>query len=128
MKTNPYISKKSIIIICIVLAVLAIFSVCFYSSRNSGDVAVITCDGKRVGSFPLNRDRLIPIKNSRGTVTNTVQIKNGEVFMKYADCPDQICVKMGHKSKDGESITCLPNKVFVEVKSHVKSDIDVTTN
>lgn len=128
MKENAYISKKSVIIITVVLAVLVIFCVWFYNSRAQGNVAVITHDGKQVGSYPLDNDRTIEIKDSDGKVTNTVVIKKGEVYMKSADCPDQICVHQGHKSKSGESITCLPNKVFVEVKGRKKSSVDTMTN
>ena len=128
MKENAYISKKSIIIIAAVLAVLVLFCVWFYNSRAQGNVAVITHNGKQVGAYPLNKDRTIEIKDSNGKVTNTVVIKDGEVYMKSADCPDQICVHQGHKSKSGESITCLPNKVFVEVKGSNKSSVDTMTN
>ena len=128
MKENAYISKKCIIIIAVVLGALALFCIWFYNSRAQGNVAVITHNGRRVGAYPLNKDRTIEIKDSNGKVTNTVVIKNGEVFMKSADCPDQICVHQGHKSKNGESITCLPNKVFVEVRGKSKSSVDTMTN
>ncbi len=35
--------------------------------------------------------------------------------MTEADCPDRICVKEGWVSRMGECITCLPNKLIVEV-------------
>ena len=128
MKENAYISKKSIILIAVVLAVLVLFCVGFYDTRAQGNVAVITVNGGRIGGYDLNKDRTIEIKDSNGKVTNTVVIKDGEVYMKSADCPDQICVHQGHRSKSGESITCLPNKVFVEVKGSKKSLVDTMTN
>ena len=128
MKENAYISNKSIILIAVVLAVLVLFCVWFYNTRAQGNVAVITHNGKQIGAYPLNKDRTIEIKDSNGKVTNTVVIKDGEVYMKSADCPDQICVHQGHRSKSGESITCLPNKVFVEVKGSKKSLVDTMTN
>ncbi|MGN0241266.1 MAG: NusG domain II-containing protein [Candidatus Weimeria sp.] len=128
MKENTYISKKSIIVIAVILALLGLFCVFFYSTRTQGNTVVVTHDGKQVGAYPLDKDRTIVIRDSNGKVTNTVVIKNGEVYMKSADCPDQICVHQGRKSKNGESITCLPNKVFVEVKGKNKSSVDTMTN
>jgi len=128
MKSNEYISKKGIIIILIVLAVLVIFAVIFYSNRKTGNIVVINHNGKETGLYPLSEDREIRIKDKIGKVTNVVCIKDGQVYMKKADCPDQICVHQGRKSKDGESITCLPNKVVVEVRGADRSGMDTMTN
>ena len=89
---------------------------------------MINHNGKETGLYPLSEDREIRIKDKIGKITNVVCIKDGQVYMKKADCPDQICVKQGRKSKDGESITCLPNKVVVEVKGEDRSDMDTMTN
>ncbi len=128
MKENPYFSKKSLILIGIILLILVIFAGIFYSKRENGNTVVITHNGKTYGTYPISEDKVIKIKDSQGKLTNTVVIADGEVYMKSADCPDQICVHQGHKSKDGESITCLPNKVVVEVKGNDHSDMDTMTN
>lgn len=128
MKQNQYISKKSIIIILVVLAVLVVFAIIFYSTRGTGNMVVINHNGKVIGRYALSDDREIRIKDTDGKVTNVVCIRNGQVYMKEADCPDQICVHQGRKSKDGESITCLPNKVVVEVMGEDRSDMDTMTN
>lgn len=128
MKQNEYISKKGILIIAIVLAVLVIFAVIFYSTRRTGNIVVINHNGNEIGRYALSDDREIRIKDSGEKITNVVCIRNGQVYMKEADCPDQICVHQGRKSKDGESITCLPNKVVVEVRGADHSDMDTMTN
>lgn len=128
MKLNNYITKKSIIIIVIVLVVLVIFSVFFYSTRKTGNIVVITHYGNVSGHYDLSHDQEIKIRDKNGNITNTVCIDDGVVYMKSADCPDQICVHQGKKSKDGESITCLPNKVVVEVRGNERSEMDTMTN
>jgi len=128
MKQNQYISKKGIIIIAVLLAVLVIFAVIFYSTRRTGNMVIISHNGKVTGRYALSDDREIRIKDTGGKVTNVVCIRNGQVYMKEADCPDQICVHQGRKSKDGESITCLPNKVVVEVRGADRSGMDTMTN
>lgn len=128
MKSNEYISKKSIISILIVLALLVVFAVIFYSTRKSGNIVVIYHDGNVIGHYALSSDREIQIKDKSGNITNIVCIRDSQVYMKEADCPDQICVNQGRKSLDGESITCLPNRVVVEVKGNDRSDIDTMTD
>ena len=53
-----------------------------------------------------------------------VIIKNDEVYMEKANCKDLICVKHKPISKNGESIICLPNQVYIEVVSDVEKEID----
>ena len=45
---------------------------------------------------------------------NRIVIRNGAVFMEYADCPDQTCVKEG-RAGPGKPLVCLPNHVIVTV-------------
>lgn len=115
-------------VILVILAILVLFAVAFYSTRKSGNIVVINHNGKVTGQYALSDDRDIKIRDRNGKITNTVCIKNGQVYMKKADCPDQICVHQGKKSKDGESITCLPNRVVVEVKGNEKSSLDTMTD
>ena len=59
-----------------------------------------------------------------GGHTNTVQIKDGKVFMKKADCPDKICVHHKGIRSNGETIICLPHKVIVTIQSSKTGDLD----
>ena len=46
--------------------------------------------------------------------TNVIAVCGGEVYMKRADCPDQICVKHGPLTSGGGPIVCLPNRLSIE--------------
>lgn len=46
--------------------------------------------------------------------TNVCEIKNGEVRMTDADCPDHLCMKQKAVDSTGGTIVCLPNKVVIE--------------
>ncbi len=59
-----------------------------------------------------------------GGGSNTIEIKDGRVRMKDADCPDRICMRQGWIERSGEAITCLPNRIVVEVAGEAE-DIDV---
>ena len=41
-------------------------------------------------------------------------VKNGEVKMTEADCPDHLCMKQKAVDNTGGTIVCLPNKVVIE--------------
>ena len=45
-----------------------------------------------------------------------IEIKDGEVSVKEADCPDKICVNHKKISNVGESIICLPHKLVIEIR------------
>ncbi len=70
----------------------------------------ITEGGSVKGTYPLDEDRIIDIGGK-----NLCVIKDGEAYMKEADCPDGLCVMEKPISKKGETIVCLPNRVILKV-------------
>lgn len=57
---------------------------------------------------------------------NVVEIKDGQVRVKEADCPNQICVKTGWLSKAGQISFCAPNKLKVIIKGE-SGGVDATS-
>lgn len=55
---------------------------------------------------------------------NIIVVKDKQVYMKEADCPDKICVRQGKISNNKETIICLPHKLVVKVVSDKKSEVD----
>ena len=79
------------------------------------NVVVISVDGKKVAEYPMSVDGVYQISGYKGG-TNTLVIKNGEAYISEATCPGyQDCVEEGKKKTPGEVITCLPNRVIVEI-------------
>lgn len=109
------IKKGDIITAAVILVVcLALFLGLYVFNPNNGNYVQITQSGTVIATLPLDRDSEYDVENG-GEITNTVEIKGGEVCVTYADCPDQICVDHSSISKTGESIICLPNEVVVSV-------------
>lgn len=109
------IKKGDIITAAVILVVcLALFLGLYVFNPNSGNYVQITQSGTVIATLPLDRDSEYDVENG-GEITNTVEIKGGEVRVTYADCPDQICVNHSSINKTGESIICLPNEVVVSV-------------
>ena len=74
-----------------------------------------TVDGKEVYKTSIKKDQIYQIPEENGT--NVMQIKDGKVTMKKADCKDQICADHKAIEKSGETIVCLPHKVVIEIRS-----------
>ena len=89
--------------------------------------AVVSIDGVAYGTFPLDTDMEEKIELSDGSY-NVLVIKDGKADVTEASCPDGICVKHRAVSKQNQSITCLPNKLVVEIKNGEVSDLDAVTN
>lgn len=100
----------SILVICLIVLTL-ILSVFIYKKQTTNHVYVeISVDGKVAKSFSLDEDLEIMLDTG-----NMLVIKDGQVCIENADCPDGLCVKQGSISKANESIICLPNKLVVRI-------------
>ena len=80
----------------------------FFRKGHYGTIR-ITVNGEEYGTYSLARNQVIPIGD-----TNICEIKNGQVKMIEADCPDHLCMKQKAIDSAGGTIVCLPNKVVIE--------------
>ena len=105
-------------------AVLVLAFLCWFVPRAAGIFAGedasrvrITVGGEEYGTYNLSEDQIIEIND-----TNVCEIKDGEVNMIQADCPDQLCIHQGPIHIQGETIVCLPNRVVVEITGNDKDE------
>lgn len=84
-------------------------------NREGGTKVTISRDGEILMTCSLSGNRTIPIPDSGGKVTNTLEIRNGKAKMVQADCPDGLCLHQKAISIKNENIVCLPNRVVVTV-------------
>ena len=73
--------------------------------------AVIRQDGKVLYTADLSKDASYTVTGAAGE--NRITVKDGEIFVESADCPDQICVRHGALKHGGEPIVCLPNRLVI---------------
>ena len=88
---------------------IAILYMHFLPSRH---VAVIYRDGEEVERVDLSRvtqSYTIPLEG------NTILVQPGQICMRSANCPDQLCVRQGTIHSFGR-IVCLPNRVVIEIQ------------
>ena len=98
----------------LLLAALCLFVV-FRNSQKDGGTVEVRQGTDVIGTYSLSEDGEYEITSFYGS--NTLVIKDGEAYMSESSCSDHLCEKMGHISKVGETIICLPNEVFVKVIS-----------
>lgn len=103
------LKKGDIMVIACVVAAILLSCAVFFIPRGAGEKVVIKKENEVVCVLPLSQNKIIELEG------NTVEIKNGCVKMKCADCENQLCVSQGEVSRAGETIVCLPNRVSVTV-------------
>ena len=114
--------KKGDIAILICVFLMAGITFIFAVNQAEGERVLINVDGELTSCSLQKNQRIVLKKNDNHY--NTIVIENGEVFMENASCPDQICVHHKKISKNGETIICLPNEVYLEVVSSNDNEID----
>lgn len=94
-----------ILIFVLVLFFISTFIISLNKVSNKEKI-IIREKGRTIKTININQDQIIQLKN------NTIVIENKKIYMKNANCPDQICVKHKPLTQKG-SIICLPNRVEV---------------
>lgn len=110
--------KGDFIIAAVLLGILAWFIVPLFIHEEAAvyasPSAEITLNGKHYRTMPLSgTTETIEIRTSRGY--NVLRVSSDGIEMIEADCPDQLCIGFGHVHEDGDTIVCLPNRIFVEI-------------
>ena len=123
---NKRVGRNDLIFFLVVIGLIFIISVGIRMiPKKNGVYLVVTIDNQIYGSYSLEKDQQIDIKDSDGVITNSIGISNGKVSMIEANCPDQICVHHKEIEYGNETIICLPNKVILSIESTENSKIDV---
>lgn len=106
--------KRRIIFDLLLIAALLLISLSVYFVFNAvteaGSVVRVYEGNRVVKEYPLSVDGEYYIGDG-----NLLKIENGEAYMVWADCPDKWCIHQGKISEVGERVTCLPNKVMLEI-------------
>lgn len=113
--------------------VLIGFSVCLVaasvvvarSASGQGGTVLIEVDGRTVYKLSLGESEKVTLDGIRGKFT--VESREGRVAMINADCPNHICMRTGWRSRSGEMIVCVPNKVVVRILPKDRGRIRATT-
>ncbi len=118
--------KRELVLLAVIIA-LALGTGLLNHIHHSGpasrvEVVVIGEDSDRtlLETFDLSKDISFtiitePAASGEPEGTNLLMIKNGEVWISEANCPNHDCVKQGKISMNGEMLVCLPHKLTVSI-------------
>ena len=96
----------------IVIAVVLAAAVFGLIPKGNGGKALLYSNGVVVKEFDLSKDETYVFE---GKYKNEIIVENGTIRISSADCPDKVCVHTGKISKSGQTICCLPNKLFIRI-------------
>ena len=116
---------QTIIMICVAVIFVVSAAVCaFMLLSEKGSVVEIVSGGKVLYTLDLSKepDREITVEYKGRK--NIIAIKDHEIYVKEADCPNHNCIKMGRLGKSGVPIVCLPNQLIIRYKSGNGGDVD----
>ena len=105
--------RKVFIIITAAIMLVSAAWCAYLMLRPAGENIIISQDGKELYRIDITRtpDRTIEVEYEGRK--NIIEIKDGEVRMTHADCPDHICIETG-KLRHDTPIVCLPNRLVIE--------------
>ena len=113
-----------IILVLILISFLPIFI--FGQTQTADKEAVLRVDGTEIKRFDLveGQKTYTYLYEDEDGDTNLLEIEGDRIRIKEADCGDQICVRRGWASKNGETIVCLPHKLVIEIQAADGSETD----
>lgn len=113
-----------IIISAVLILSLSAFLV-YKLTTKEGNTATVFVDGVKVAEYSLSKNGEYLINGYDGG-TNLLVIEDGKAYIKEASCPQEVgsgaCVHQGKKHLVGEIITCVPNRVVVEITGDGEGD------
>lgn len=111
-RENVKKARYDILLIAVLLFISALALGIMLLSRTEGERVVVEINGTQAAQYSLSVNGEYPLNGG----TNILVIENGEAYLRYADCPDKVCVNTGRIKYEGQTIVCLPNKIAITVR------------
>ena len=123
-------NRKAVYIVAALCAVLflgGIGGMIWNLTRSHGRQVEILQDGKILYTLDLAQAEDQTFTVTYGGRTNEIEIRNHQIRVKAADCPDQICVHMDWL--EDAPIVCLPNRLSIQyADGEGASGLDAVSN
>jgi hypothetical protein len=90
-----------------------------------GDIVVVEVQGRAVQTMSLLQPSRTSIRGARGELI--VEVREGRAAVISADCPNHVCVRTGWRSRAGDVVVCVPNRVIVRILGKPEEGIRAIT-
>lgn len=125
--------KKGDYIILLFLVLLFLSSLIYPVRRFFADdetlIAVIKQENRVIDTIDLNKVNqayeFTLYYGDNGEFYNIIQVEPQRIRVKEANCREQIDVRVGWLSKNGDIAVCLPHRLIIEIKGQQKTDVDI---
>jgi len=107
----------SIAILCATLLLAGLYYI-FWQPQVDATHARITDSDKNIKVVDLSYSQELHIKGRLGD--SILKIKDGKIRFTHSPCKGKVCIHRGWLKYSGETMACLPNKVFVELTGGMK--------
>lgn len=118
------ITPADIILIVCLLSISGLWFIMVFICGEPGAVVEVNNAQGLYKVLRLDDDERIIVTGPLGE--SILRIENREVFMESSPCPGKVCIHTGKINSAGESIVCIPNRIFVFIRSE-KEEIDSVT-
>ena len=109
---NPLTTADLVLIVVLMLfAITSLFIVSYLQTQ--GETVQIFLNNQMKYQYKLNKDKNLIIENQKDFIQ--IVVKDKKVWVDDSSCPAKICKKMGKISKTGQTIVCVPNKIFIQI-------------
>ena len=125
---NGKIITKADFLVMIILIFLSVFSFLFaFSSKTEGNkVLNIYSDGRLYATYELEKtDKPFEVNVDNKFGSLTICVSKEKCYVKNSDCKDKLCVRQKEIVEANQILTCIPNKVIVEIASQKEKDVDM---
>ena len=123
-------NRKAVYIVaalCALIFLVGIGGMIWNLTRSHGRQVEILQDGKILYTLDLAQAEDQTFTVTYGGRTNEIEIREHQIRVKAADCPDQICVHMDWL--EDAPIVCLPNRLSIQyADGEGASGLDAVSN
>lgn len=120
---KPKIKYGDLFLILFFLLLAAVLYLLLIGGRTAGAEVIVRVNGQETARYSLSQDGEYPLNGG----SNILVIGGGEAWLRDANCPDKLCVRQGKIRLNGQTITCLPNKLTVTVAGGEDAPVDIIT-
>ena len=100
---------------------ITVFAQIAFGQKLAGQSVSITSPNGE-WRYTLEEDRIVENIGEDGECV--IVIEDWGVFVRESNCPENICVRMGKISNQGEWIACVPHSVFISIDGGINNGMD----